>query len=66
VESLIGYIRNLEEQGELDPDCKMCIEIFYSAILKGKTLTDIFAPRHKASARCRSGKHSHCTCDTCF
>lgn len=24
------------------------------------------APRHKASDRCRSGKRSHCTCDTCF
>lgn len=23
-------------------------------------------PHHDASPRCQSGKHSHCTCDTCF
>lgn len=23
-------------------------------------------PPHDASPRCESGKHSHCTCDTCF
>lgn len=23
-------------------------------------------PRHDASERCESGKHAHCTCDTCF
>lgn len=23
-------------------------------------------PPHDASQNCRSGKHSHCTCDTCF
>lgn len=25
-----------------------------------------FHPAHDASPRCQSGKHSHCTCDTCF
>jgi hypothetical protein len=25
-----------------------------------------FAPSHKASERCMSGKRPHCTCDTCF
>lgn len=25
-----------------------------------------FAPRHFASTRCQSGRHAHCTCDTCF
>ena len=25
-----------------------------------------FFPSHFASARCQSGQHSHCTCDTCF
>ena len=25
-----------------------------------------FHPSHDASSMCESGKHSHCTCDTCF
>jgi hypothetical protein len=25
-----------------------------------------FAPSHDASQNCQSGKHPHCTCDTCF
>jgi hypothetical protein len=25
-----------------------------------------FHPAHDASPRCQSGKHAHCTCDTCF
>jgi hypothetical protein len=28
---------------------------------KGKMM-----PPHDASARCKSGGHEHCTCDTCF
>ena len=28
--------------------------------------TSDFHPSHDASDRCESGKHSHCTCDTCF
>lgn len=27
---------------------------------------ETFFPHHYASDRCESGKHSHCTCDTCF
>ena len=27
--------------------------------------TEMFPP-HDASDRCESGKHNHCTCDTCF
>lgn len=25
-----------------------------------------FHPPHDASDRCESGKHNHCSCDTCF
>jgi hypothetical protein len=25
-----------------------------------------FFPSHDASPRCQSGRHNHCTCDTCF
>jgi hypothetical protein len=25
-----------------------------------------YHPSHDASERCESGKHSHCSCDTCF
>lgn len=62
----IAYYKELERNNELDPTCKTCIEIFYSQINKGKSINSIFAPRHKPSARCESGKHPHCTCDTCF
>jgi hypothetical protein len=27
---------------------------------------DPMMPRHTPSDRCESGKHPHCTCDTCF
>jgi len=60
------YIKALESEQLIDPNCKMCKEIFYPAIAEGKAITDVFAPRHKASSYCGSGKHSHCTCDTCF
>jgi hypothetical protein len=60
------YIHSLEQMKELDPDCKMCQEIYYPKLQAGQLISDIFAPRHKASDRCKSGKYSHCTCDTCF
>lgn len=25
-----------------------------------------FHPSHEASPHCRSGRHNHCSCDTCF
>lgn len=25
-----------------------------------------FFPSHKANPGCESGKHTHCTCDSCF
>ena len=28
--------------------------------------SDAMMPHHDASPRCESGKHNHCTCDTCF
>lgn len=37
--------------------CEMC------ALIKA---TPGFGPRHDPSPRCESGKHPHCTCDTCF
>lgn len=36
--------------------CRTCIETPPGALM----------PPHDASSRCESGKHSHCTCDTCF
>jgi hypothetical protein len=55
-------IARLEASGDLDPTCNGCRERYES---KGMPY-DVFAPRHKASDRCQSGKRSHCTCDTCF
>lgn len=59
-------IEELEAAGEIDPNCKSCQIYVYPSLREGKSLGDIFAPRHKASERCRSGKYAHCTCDTCF
>lgn len=60
------YIKALEMKGLIDPTCKTCEDEFYPKLKEGTKLMDIFAPRHKASESCRSGKHPHCTCDTCF
>jgi hypothetical protein len=37
------------------PDCRECISV---SVFGG--------PRHEASKNCKSGKHNHCSCDTCF
>jgi hypothetical protein len=63
-ETIEARIKYLETLGELDPNCKMCVAIFYPAMRKGNFSP--FAPRHKASPRCQSGKYAHCTCDICF
>jgi hypothetical protein len=57
-------VARMERDGQLDPECRMCRDEYYA---RPDTMpVDVFAPRHKASSRCRSGSHSHCTCDTCF
>ena len=63
-ETIEERIARLEKDGFLDPNCKSCIEIFYPAYKQG--MTRVFAPSHKPSSRCQSGKQPHCTCDTCF
>jgi hypothetical protein len=60
------YIKQMERDGELDPNCKTCVEVFYPKIKEGKRIGDVFAPRHKALRSCRSGRYPHCTCDSCF
>ena len=59
-------IARLEADGRLSPTCRMCQEVFYPAVRDGKPIWNVFAPPHKASPRCQSGKYPHCTCDTCF
>lgn len=54
-------IARLEEMGALDPSCLGCHE-FYMA----KDPASVFAPSHKPNPSCESGKHAHCTCDSCF
>lgn len=54
-------IKRMEANGDLDPDCPMCRNLFYS-----HPKLDPFAPRHKPLSSCRSGKRPHCTCDGCF
>lgn len=50
----------LQEMGRFDPNCSYCSELFNHPTLSP------FMPSHTASVRCRSGRHNHCTCDTCF
>jgi hypothetical protein len=65
--TLDEQIARLEADGCLDPDCRMCQKVFYPYFREhGDTRDWPFAPRHKASPRCQSGKYPHCTCDTCF
>ncbi len=53
-------INRMEATGDLDPNCKGCKPYYeHPTVLP-------FAPSHKASNRCESGKYPHCTCDTCF
>jgi hypothetical protein len=59
-------IEVLEKTGSLDPNCKSCQEYFYPIARVGENIWNVFAPRHKASSRCQSGKRPHCTCDICF
>ena len=63
---ILEKVLKLEENGEFDRFCKTCQSIFLPQIKDGKEIYNIFAPRHKPSDRCRSGKYPHCTCDTCF
>lgn len=55
-------IKRMEEVGSIDRDCVTCQKDFYSV----KRPADVFGPRHRAMPNCESGKHPHCTCDTCF
>ncbi len=63
---IFEYIKELESKGKIDPNCKMCKEVFYPRLETGAHFSDIFAPNHMAMTTCKSGKYNHCTCDTCF
>jgi hypothetical protein len=56
-----AIIRRWVETGWIDPNCPGC-EVFYAA----QDPAMVFAPRHQAMGNCQSGKHSHCTCRSCF
>lgn len=55
-------IARWELMGLIDRNCRGCDEFFAKAEGPHK----VFAPPHKASANCESGKQAHCTCDRCF
>jgi hypothetical protein len=64
--AVTDYIRASELVGLLDPHCKMCVQVFYPLVKQGRKVSDIFAPSHRPSDHCQSGKRPHCTCDRCF
>lgn len=57
-------LTRLEASGDLDPTCSGCLER-YSAPTRDAIFA-VFAPHHKASSRCESGKRPHCSCGVCF
>lgn len=65
-EEIEAYMSDMESLGMLDPSCQMCRNIFYPAVQDGRFISSVFAPSHKPSRYCESGKRPHCTCDRCF
>ena len=63
-ETRAEQIMRWEQEGRLDPQCIFCCRDFYAN--HGCLPSEVFAPNHKASEGCESGKRPHCTCDTCF
>jgi hypothetical protein len=63
-ESKEDRITRLEQLGYLDPACLKCQRDWYPALRDTGEMP--FAPSHKPSPRCESGKRPHCTCDACF
>jgi hypothetical protein len=58
-----AIIARWESKGWIDPNCKACVDMgYYSAT----DPASVFAPRHLASANCKSGSRAHCTCRSCF
>jgi hypothetical protein len=57
-------IARLEKSGDLDPSCQFCVNHIYRSLREGRGLP--FAPGHKASWGCLSGRRAHCTCNFCF
>ena len=62
------HIKRLEADERLDPDCRICQDVFYPYYRERWMPGSVgpFAPPHLASLRCESGQRPHCTCDTCF
>lgn len=53
-------IARLEKLGYIVPGCPGCRKWYDHPTI------DPFAPSHKASKNCASGKEPHCTCDACW
>ena len=60
-ETKAQIIARMEKAGFLDPNCKGCEERYTAPVPYA-----VFAPSHKPSDNCKSGKRPHCSCDTCF
>jgi hypothetical protein len=50
-----------ESEGVVVPDCPGCRSRYEAADPRA-----VFAPWHKPSQRCESGKQPHCACAACF
>lgn len=55
----VELLRTGERRHKLAPgECQYCD--------RERAAGSSFHPSHDASSTCKSGKHSHCTCDSCF
>lgn len=61
VSTRADQIARLEQTGSIVRDCPGCKRVY-----EAENPVDVCAPHHKASPRCESGGHPHCTCDVCF
>lgn len=66
-EERTANIQRLEVLGFLDPSCPKCREQYEYYSNKWQPGDGgPFAPSHKSSVFCESGKRPHCTCPICW
>ena len=59
IDAALADVKRKHRRHKLPPgECKTCD--------RERWLSNEFHPSHDATERCKSGKHNHCSCDTCF
>jgi hypothetical protein len=63
IAKVLAAVRAAATGPRLEPGCTTCDEYREHFERTGSWPS---GPRHDAMERCESGKHPHCTCETCF